>query len=921
LIRYLSNIKLVKAMRTHRLLLTVLILLLSIAGVSAQPMSSDGANQLFVAGKYREAIPAYMQLLERYSEDPTYNYRLGVCYLLSDEDLNAAYKYLKVASTKEVPNKVYYYLGEVCRYLYRFDESLSYYKRFMVNGGSPDVSTVALEQAASAASNGQNLLRYSAKVSPVAKAVVGAADFYKTYDTYPRSSGFGEIPADLKTVLDGKKGLHSLLFSHVEGGKVGDISVYASYGQNETGSKDLFFIQKVDDQTWSRPQRLPGAINSPFDEDYAYMCPDNRTLYFASKGLYSIGGYDIYRTTYTPETKEWSAPENLGFPINSPYDDYLFVPSPDGKSACFASKRGVKSESEVAVFKVEGVDNTIRVEVSSDVAYGMQTLEKKVEAVKDSATVRQQNDAASGVAGGVASLPEYRKIKFALANNEALTDSTSKKIERLRAVWSDMPDSTRKDVEKLIVFNEKKLLELGDIHEQLLNQASALEKDYINGKLKVVVVEKQPAVVDEWFVKNSRLADYFTAPQLEKLAASPLRMKPAMVLVDSLSSIGVQIQDLQQILAAASDSTERAKVRGKISEFEQNANPAIKRLISSWPSFYAAYYAVMSEVAQCVHGAASEDSALLQGAQLSYLLAKDIRSKSAAGADTYGDYQKVELAFVNEQKSLNQLSLYLAHVANEKNLSDSLLAALNPAKEVVPSDVVPTETSGSNFGNVKRDNVEIQEIVFSAPTNSGEFTVNTTASYSQQNPMPAIKSLPLGVVYSFQLGLFSQELNYSLFKFSPMFYELAGGGKRVFAGIFNSYASAQSRIAQVKENGFKDAFIVAFADKRLIPLAKAKTLEVKKVTDTKGVSASPTAMFRVVVGTFMGEMPKNIKDIVEKLLSDKEVIKSPMADGLVNYSIGNFDTFEQAIPLKNRLVSEGIVEAFVTKIELNPNGQ
>jgi hypothetical protein len=486
-----------------------------------------------------------------------------------------------------------------------------------------------------------------------------------------------------------------------------------------------------------------------------------------------------------------------------------------------------------------------------------------------------------------------------------------------------MPDSTRKDVERLIVFNENKLLELGTIHEQLLNQASALEKDYLNGKVKpnVEVSEKQPVVVNEWFAQNGKLADYFTTSMLEKLAASPLRMKQAMQLVDSLSSIGVQIQDLQQILAAASDSAEKAKVKSKIGEFEQSAAPAVKRLNSSWPSFYAAYFDVMSEVAKSVHGAAEEDSSLLQGAQRLYLLAKDIRSKTTAGGDTYSNYQKMAPAFLDEQKSLNQLSLYLAHVTHEKNLSDSLLAALNPSTEVVPSDVVPAENATSNFGNVKRENVEISEIVFSAPTNSGEFAVNTTASYSQQNPMPALKSLPQGVVYSFQLGLFSQELNYSLFKFSPMFYEVVGGGKRVFAGIFNSYASAQSRISQVKENGFKDAFIVAFADKKLIPLAKAKALETKRTIDAKSISTHPVAMFRVVIGTFSGEMPKNIKDIVEKLLSDKEVIKSPMADGLINYSIGNFDTFEQAIPLKNKLVSEGIVEAFVTKIELNPNGQ
>jgi len=315
-----------------------------------------------------------------------------------------------------------------------------------------------------------------------------------------------------------------------------------------------------------------------------------------------------------------------------------------------------------------------------------------------------------------------------------------------------------------------------------------------------------------------------------------------------------------------------------------------------------------------------EDTLLIGGAQRSFLSAKGIRNGVVSGGDFFIDYQKVEEAYLNEQKSLNQLSLYLARVANEKSIADSLSTVLNPSKEGVQPDAVVEETS--DFGSVKRDNVDIPLIIFSAPTNSGEFAVNTTASYDQKNPMPTVKSLPMGVVYSFQLGVFSQDLNYTLFKFSPMFYETVGGGKRVFAGIFNSYASAQSRIAQVKENGFKDAFIVAFADKKVVPLVKAKALEAKKATDGKQPAAAlSAAMFRVVVGTFAGEIPRNIKEIVEKLLSDKEIIKSPMADGLITYSIGNFDTFEQAISFKNKLISEGIVEAFVTKIDLNPNGQ
>jgi hypothetical protein len=179
--------------------------------------------------------------------------------------------------------------------------------------------------------------------------------------------------------------------------------------------------------------------------------------------------------------------------------------------------------------------------------------------------------------------------------------------------------------------------------------------------------------------------------------------------------------------------------------------------------------------------------------------------------------------------------------------------------------------------------------------------------------MPTVKSLTNGVVYSIQLGSFSQQLVYAQFRLTPMFYESAGAVKKVYAGIFSSYASAQARLSAVRESGFKDAFIVAFYEKKQVALAKAKQLEAKG-----GVGeGAGTAMFRVVVGSFAGEMPKNIKDIVEKLLSDKEIIKSTMSDAQTAYSIGNFDTFEQAVALKDKLVAEGIVEAFVTKIEIN----
>jgi Tol biopolymer transport system component len=68
-------------------------------------------------------------------------------------------------------------------------------------------------------------------------------------------------------------------------------------------------------------------VNTEFDEDYPFLHPNGKTLYFSSKGHNSMGGYDVFKTTYDDaETQTWSkANENLEFPVNSPDDDILFV--------------------------------------------------------------------------------------------------------------------------------------------------------------------------------------------------------------------------------------------------------------------------------------------------------------------------------------------------------------------------------------------------------------------------------------------------------------------------------------------------------------------------------------------------------------------------------------------------------------------
>jgi hypothetical protein len=58
-------------------------------------------------------------------------------------------------------------------------------------------------------------------------------------------------------------------------------------------------------------------------EESVLIHPDGKTLYFASKGHIGMGGSDIF-VTRLQENGQWSKPENLGFPINTEFDENSF---------------------------------------------------------------------------------------------------------------------------------------------------------------------------------------------------------------------------------------------------------------------------------------------------------------------------------------------------------------------------------------------------------------------------------------------------------------------------------------------------------------------------------------------------------------------------------------------------------------------
>lgn len=82
---------------------------------------------------------------------------------------------------------------------------------------------------------------------------------------------------------------------------------------------------------------------------YPFMMPDGITLYFAAKGEDSIGGYDIFMTTYDREEGRFLKPENIGMPFNSTDNDYMLAIDEYNQLGFFASDRN-QPEGKVCIY-------------------------------------------------------------------------------------------------------------------------------------------------------------------------------------------------------------------------------------------------------------------------------------------------------------------------------------------------------------------------------------------------------------------------------------------------------------------------------------------------------------------------------------------------------------------------------------------
>ena len=378
--------------------------------------------------------------------------------------------------------------GDSLRRVYRFDQSLEAYNKAldMVS----DTSSVWNDSTAMAAisdlillsENGKSMTGFVYKPNVVARHMFSKDDFFLYYPLKDRS--WRSTPNQLDSV----PGLYSkAIYVPAEAE-----SIYFSAADKD-GIRNIYMTE-LGDSLWTVPELINEHLTSASDEIYPMLSSDGKSMYFASKGLYGVGGYDLYVSQWDEDTGDWSVPVNMGFPYSSPANDFLLAGSEDGGYTLFASDRDCPKDS-VWIYVLEADNMPVRSEMSDpDELSDLARLELSV-----------SMDVAEEVKSDIPENADTRRYMDKMAQVRSLRDSISAYEDKMQE-YRDRYAVVESEVEKnrlaeLILKNESYIPEIQASLEEAMKELQEIEMDFLFSGVVIdadkLLVEAEREVVSE----------------------------------------------------------------------------------------------------------------------------------------------------------------------------------------------------------------------------------------------------------------------------------------------------------------------------------------------------------------------------------------------------------------------------------------
>ena len=269
--------------------------------LSAQTLSQ--AKKLFDNGEYEKAKTAFTKLIKGSPNSAEINYYYGAS-LYETGEANKAVSYLEKSAKKNYIG-AFRYLGKVYADLYRFDEAVENYETHIDWLNEKNRDTEEAEAELSELLKKVRMFKSVEKVAVIDSFLINKAQFLEAYKI---SSTSGKLQWN-----DAKNG-----------------TIY----ENEMGNKRI--ISEMKDslmQLYTQERLLDGwgeknaieSLNEDCNVNFPFLMGDGTTLYYASDGEGTLGGYDIFVTRYDSEDNTYLRPSNIGMPFNSAANDYMYA--------------------------------------------------------------------------------------------------------------------------------------------------------------------------------------------------------------------------------------------------------------------------------------------------------------------------------------------------------------------------------------------------------------------------------------------------------------------------------------------------------------------------------------------------------------------------------------------------------------------
>ena len=358
--------------------------------------------------------------------------------------------------------------GDSLRLSYRFEESMSAYTGAMEALGDSlqthqdSVLKLKISDRMLLSENGRNMTRFVYSPTVVAKHKFSIEDFFLYYPLKDRS--WRNVPAQLDSLPD--------KFSKAIYAPAEDKVIYYS-AADQDGIRNIYRTTFAD-TLWTLPTLLNEQMTSASNEIYPIVSEDGKRMYFASEGLYGVGGYDLYVSEWDEDVKDWSVPKNMGFPYSSPANDFLLVNSPDGKYTLFASDRECTGDSVwVYVLEYDNMPLRSAMEEPQDL-YNLSLLKPAV----------AKNDVGStDVKSEIPENMDTRRYMDKMAQVRAIKDSISfceSSLEDLREKYSlSEVESEKQKLVAQILDNESQIPGLQERLNVAVKELQKVEMDFL----------------------------------------------------------------------------------------------------------------------------------------------------------------------------------------------------------------------------------------------------------------------------------------------------------------------------------------------------------------------------------------------------------------------------------------------------------